>query len=96
MIEEEEQSKSIAIDGRVWVEPNHSYHPSSPPSRQKLRFLNYNVLANYKCQAMAYTETKNWPYRSRKLMGEIASYNADIICLQDVGKFCITRDIYHL
>lgn len=53
----------------------------------RIKFLSYHVLADCKAVQQRHTTTKNWEYRSQMLLQEIKSYDADIICLQDVDHF---------
>ena len=52
-----------------------------------LLLLTYNVFADCKCSNVRYTTAFKWEHRSKMLIQEIASYNADVLCLQDVDHF---------
>jgi hypothetical protein len=56
-------------------------------TRNTVRFLSYHLLADSKILTAHYSATKNWEVRSQLLLREIKSYEADIICLQDVDHF---------
>lgn len=81
--------KDFTWDGRPWIEMNNVDLKQSMESKLlgKIKFLSYNVFANYKCQAISYSSTKNWSYRSGQLLNEILSYDVDVMCLQDVDNF---------
>lgn len=76
--------------GRPWVEAygGQQKDPSPLLSREPgFTILSYNVFADCKCQSIRYSSTVKWETRRKKLIDEIASYNADILCLQDVDHF---------
>lgn len=51
------------------------------------KFLSYNVFSDGKCTKIRYSSTKSWFHRKTKLLQEIKTYNADIMCLQDVDHY---------
>lgn len=58
------------------------------PSIQKcVRCVSYNVLSDSKCKNLTYTASKFWDTRKVTLIQEIASYEVDILMLQDVDHF---------
>ncbi len=76
--------------GRPWV-PNVGGQQRDPTpvlaKQSGFTVLSYNVYADCKCQNIRYSVSKKWNERCRTLIREIASYNADILCLQDVDHF---------
>jgi hypothetical protein len=51
------------------------------------KILSYHVFADKKCMNIRYSSSKLWTLRAHTLLEEIKSYDADIICLQDVDHF---------
>lgn len=72
----------VGWEGRQWLQtlPRKSQETS-------FKILSYNILADYKCSFLHYSNTKNWDIRREKLISEITSYCADIVCLQDVDHY---------
>lgn len=64
------------------------YYPSSRRASGSFRMLTYNVLAEIYTTTQTYPNCPNWAlawtYRKRNLIREIAKYEADILCLQEV------------
>jgi len=52
-----------------------------------LRVLSYNVFSDTKCSTLRYTTSKKWENRRVALIAEIKTYDADVLCLQDVDHF---------
>jgi hypothetical protein len=52
-----------------------------------LRVLSYNVFSDTKCSTLRYTTSKKWEIRRVALIAEIKTYDADVLCLQDVDHF---------
>jgi len=54
--------------------------------QQELRIMSYNMLAQQLIKRNLFSFCSNrslkWNYRSEKLVEQIVSYNADIVCLQ--------------
>ena len=76
--------------GRPWVDACGGQQKDPNPllsNEPGFTFLSYNVFADYKCQTIRFSSTVKWETRRKKLINEIASYNADILCLQDVDHF---------
>ncbi|XP_027147983.1 carbon catabolite repressor protein 4 homolog 1-like isoform X1 [Coffea eugenioides] len=61
---------------------------ATPFKKESFRVLSYNILADLYTVSGAYTHCPNWAltweYRRRNLLNEILSYDADILCLQEV------------
>ncbi|XP_027093423.1 carbon catabolite repressor protein 4 homolog 1-like isoform X4 [Coffea arabica] len=61
---------------------------ATPFKEESFRVLSYNILADLYTVSGAYTHCPNWAltweYRRRNLLNEILSYDADILCLQEV------------
>jgi len=82
--------EKTAWGGRPWVPCLGGQQRNPYPVLSKMSgftMLSYNVYADCKCQNVRYTISKKWSERCRTLIREIASYNADILCLQDVDHF---------
>lgn len=76
--------------GRPWVEAHGGQQKDPSPLLSEepgFTVLTYNVFADCKCQTIRYSSNVKWETRRKKLIDEIASYNADILCLQDVDHF---------
>lgn len=73
-------------EGRVIINWN-SVNASDINVGVRLKVLSYNIFADSKCVNVRYTNSKTWDVRKVTLLREIISYNADIICLQDVDHF---------
>ena len=75
-------------EGRAWVDWG-----GSEVNQDKLRevggfkFLSYHIFADVKCSKIRYSSLKSWHHRKTKLMQEIKTYDADILCLQDVDHY---------
>lgn len=52
-----------------------------------LKVLSYNVFCDAKCVGLRYSTTKKWEKRFVTLIEEIRSYDADVVCLQDLDRF---------
>lgn len=79
-------------EGRVWLDRElkllDPYAGKEAHKRiSKVRFLSYHVFSNYKCSQIRYSSSKDWDLRLATMIREISSYDADIICLQDVDMF---------
>ncbi|CAF1536235.1 unnamed protein product [Didymodactylos carnosus] len=62
---------------------------SNTPGREAIFLLSYNILADLFADAQQYfnktgKDYVSWPSRSMKILNEILSFNADIICLQEM------------
>jgi hypothetical protein len=82
--------EKAAWGGRPWVSTAGGQQRDAEPILAKengFTILSYNTFADCKCQNVRYSTAKKWKERSRNLINEIVSYNADIICLQDVDHF---------
>ena len=76
--------------GRPWVDAFGGQQKDPTPllsDEPGFTVLSYNVFADCKCQTIRYSSSVKWETRRKKLIDEIASYNADILCLQDVDHF---------
>jgi hypothetical protein len=76
--------------GRPWVKASGGQQQDAEPLLLQdagYTVLSYNVFADCMCQNVRYSLSKKWEQRSKTLIREIASYNADILCLQDVDHF---------
>ncbi len=80
-----ESGPTILWEGRTWVSNDRRRNSSIYPNAFK--FLSYNLLSDRKCAAMVHTVSRNWNERKHVLINELKSYNADIMCLQDVDHF---------
>lgn len=59
----------------------------SKRGHRPLRVVSYNVYSDAKCLTVRYSTTRKWEKRCITLIEEIRSYDADIICLQEVDHF---------
>jgi CCR4-NOT transcription complex subunit 6 len=61
---------------------------SSGPPPEKFSVLSYNILCDRYCTTAVYgyspTRALSWDVRKETILGQIKSYNADIVCLQEV------------
>lgn len=75
----------LSWEGRCWVDasPIHVISKGLPT----IRFLSYRLLAHYKTAYINHSAHKGWEYRSKVLIQELACYDADVICFQDVDMF---------
>lgn len=77
--------------GRSYVKPwvSNQIDPGELRSKRgrPLTFLSFNVLCDAKCVGLRYSTTKKWEKRCVTLIEEIRSYDADIVCLQDLDRF---------
>lgn len=68
-------------EGRSWI-------PCGAVSeRSGISILSYNVLSDARVSFSNHFTSRNWDVRCRTLISEIRSYDADVICLQDVDHF---------
>jgi Fibronectin type III domain/Endonuclease/Exonuclease/phosphatase family len=75
-------------EGRCWLSSTDTVTETSHNKKKQLKFCSYNVLSDASCSKNRHSTTKNWiAVRRTTLLREINSYNADIICLQDVDHF---------
>ena len=82
--------ESSAWGGRPWVSAQGGQQREPQPlleNRGGVTILTYNVFADCKCQNVRFSTSKKWDVRCRTLIRELASYNADILCLQDIDHF---------
>ena len=88
--ESHDKAESFAWAGRPWVKAFGGQQQDPEPlllQESGYTVLSYNVFADCKCSNVRYTMSKKWEKRASTLIREIASYNADILCLQDVDHF---------
>lgn len=63
------------------------YYDEERKERKTIKMISYHVFADYKSTYMNHSNVKNWDTRSLTLLEELKSYDADVICLQDVDHF---------
>lgn len=78
--------------GRSFVSTLISGQLDPTPMRTKrtsraLRVLSYNVFSDAKCSTLRYTTTTKWDRRCHTIIEEIRSYEADVVCFQDLDHF---------
>lgn len=64
-----------------------SLHRLNNRAIPKFRFLTYRQQAHFKAAFMHHSIHKNVDYRGKLLMQELACYDADIICFQDIDQY---------
>jgi hypothetical protein len=78
-------------EGRTWINWGGSGVDQKSENRLRevdgIKFLSYHVFSDSKASKIRYSSTKSWHHRKTKLIQEIKTYNADIICLQDVDHY---------
>lgn len=71
----------------------------APPHVQKGRFtvLTYNILADLYCTSQQFPSSETfslqWQYRRQLILKELAMYDADIVCLQEVQSTSFHEDL---
>ena len=75
-------------EGRCWLD----WGPAEVDTHRLreaggFKVLSYHLFADRKCVNIRYSSSKIWSLRSSVLLQEIKSYDADILCLQDVDHF---------
>lgn len=78
-----------AYRGRKWVASNPQNEPKIKELNvPKIRVISYTILSKSAATSIDYSiYTGPWETRSMLLLEEILSYDADIICLQNVDEF---------
>lgn len=63
---------------------------STAAHQDKFKVLSFNILAGNTCTTQAYgyapTEALSWEYRREKILQEIVTHDADVVCLQEIEK----------
>jgi hypothetical protein len=83
--ESHDKAEVFAHGGRPWIHTMGGFQRDPRPILSKgpgITILSYNVFADCKCQNIMYSTMTKWEVRCKHLIKEIASYNADVLCLQ--------------
>eukprot|EP00981_Chlorochromonas_danica_P007531 scaffold1769_cov164-Ochromonas_danica.AAC.4 len=80
------------LDGRIVLGPSILHQPGKYQEKRHLSIpsvtvISYSVLADYKTHFFFHTAHKAWESRFQTLLAELTSYDADLLCLQDVDHF---------
>lgn len=82
-----ESNFASSWEGRTWMDWGSAVDDNRLREVGGFKFLSYNVFSDGKCTKIRYSSTKSWFHRKTKLLQEIKTYNADIMCLQDVDHY---------
>ena len=74
-------------EGRTWIDWGSVIDENRLRELGGFKFLSYHVFSDNKCSKIRYSATKAWYYRKAKLLQEIKTYDAEIMCLQDVDHY---------
>lgn len=74
-------------EGRTWLDWGCAVDENRLREVGGFKFLSYHVFSDGKCSKIRYSSTKSWYHRKTKLLDEIKTYDADIMCLQDVDHY---------
>lgn len=79
--------REICWESRMWLPNDITRDEISVNKISSFRFISYNILSDYKNSFLTHSCLKNWETRKYLLLKELISYQADIICLQDIDHY---------
>lgn len=93
------QTAAVRRVSEPWPRRMVPLAPAAPPHIEKSRFtvLTYNILAELYTTTQQFPSSQafalHWQYRKQLILKELALYDADIVCLQEVQSTSFNEDL---